>query len=201
MDNIWDQRYGTEDYVYGKNPNQKFREYLETLSPGKILLPAEGEGRNAVFAASLGWQVDAFDLSKEGQKKALKLADEKGVKINYFIGNVLQFQPRHIDYDLVALIYLHLPEKPRKAFHQRIMGYIKKGGMLFMQAYDKEQLGMNTGGPPSLELLYSVEELREDFKDYHIVDLNKELIDHREGKLHHGLAYNLNLIVKNERPA
>src|SRR5680860_1842183 len=85
MDDFWNERYGIEEYVYGTEPNQFYKELLKKLSPGKILFPAEGEGRNAVFAAQNGWDVTAFDSSTEGKKKAEKLAAAKGVSVKYII--------------------------------------------------------------------------------------------------------------------
>ncbi|MDT7829762.1 class I SAM-dependent methyltransferase [Pricia sp. S334] len=86
--NKWNQRFAKEGYTYGKDPNVYLREQLTTLPPGKILFPAEGEGRNAVFAAKLGWEVSAFDISVEGKKKALKLAEAEGVTIDYQVGTL-----------------------------------------------------------------------------------------------------------------
>jgi hypothetical protein len=63
MNNFWDERYADEEYVYGTTPNQYFKQELEKLTPGKILLPGEGEGRNAVFAATQGWKVTARSKS------------------------------------------------------------------------------------------------------------------------------------------
>ena len=77
MKDFWNERYASTEYVYGKEPNQYFKQILCSLSPGKILLPAEGEGRNAVYAASLGWQVYAYDFSERAYKKAMALAAEK----------------------------------------------------------------------------------------------------------------------------
>ena len=85
MDNdvlrMWDTRYGKDEYAYGTEPNQFLKEKLEDLEPGSILFPAEGEGRNAVYAAQLGWKVSAFDISEVGKQKALKLAGQKKVSI------------------------------------------------------------------------------------------------------------------------
>lgn len=74
MQDFWNERYNREEYVYGEAPNEYFRQQLQTLTPGSILMPLEGEGRNGVYAAGLGWQVDAFDMSTEGKRKALQLA-------------------------------------------------------------------------------------------------------------------------------
>ncbi|HSL87766.1 MAG TPA: hypothetical protein VK870_00530, partial [Ignavibacteriaceae bacterium] len=80
--NFWDERYSAEEYVYGKDPNEFFEEHLSKLNPGRLLLPGEGEGRNAIFAAKLGWQVDANDQSIVAKSKAEKLAHAYGVNIN-----------------------------------------------------------------------------------------------------------------------
>ena len=85
MKQFWEERYGKEEFAYGEEPNQFLKEQLANVEPGTILFPAEGEGRNAVFAAELGWYVCAFDLSSEGQRKANVLAQKKGVEIDYIL--------------------------------------------------------------------------------------------------------------------
>jgi len=70
----WNERYSKEEFAYGKLPNNYLKEQLERLPVGTILFPAEGEGRNAVFAAKPGWKVSAFNISVEGKNKALQLA-------------------------------------------------------------------------------------------------------------------------------
>ncbi len=86
--NKWDERYASDEYAYGKQPNNYLKEQLEKLTVGTILFPAEGEGRNAVFAAKLSWEVFSFDISPEGKKKALQLAERNDVTIDYRIGEL-----------------------------------------------------------------------------------------------------------------
>lgn len=69
MKQFWDNRYSSASFAYGEEPNEFFKEHLSKLTPGRILLPGDGEGRNGVFAASLGWDVEAFDISSEGKKR------------------------------------------------------------------------------------------------------------------------------------
>ena len=88
MKEMWDQRFASEEYAYGTQPNLYFKEKLTGLEPGTLLLPAEGEGRNAVFAAGLGWEVRAMDFSGQGRIKALKLAERMGVQLDYTIGDL-----------------------------------------------------------------------------------------------------------------
>ncbi|HFK5571211.1 class I SAM-dependent methyltransferase [Elizabethkingia meningoseptica] len=85
MNSFFDDVYGHEEYAYGKMPNEYLKEKLRDLKPGKILFPAEGEGRNAVYAAKSGWDVFCFDISANGCHKAKQLADEEGVTIDYSI--------------------------------------------------------------------------------------------------------------------
>lgn len=114
MKTTWDKRYSTEEYIYGAEPNQFFKNEIDKLEPGKILFLGEGEGRNAVYAASLGWNVDAIDSSIVGKEKAIKLGTSKGVEINYIVADLNEFTPESEKYDAVVIIYLHLPEKLRK---------------------------------------------------------------------------------------
>ena len=93
--NFWDERYSSEEYVYGVEPNQFFKQVLDKIPvPGKLLLPGEGEGRNAVYAAKCGWLVDAYDQSINAQKKALKLAEINDVIINYSVVDLAKFNPQ-----------------------------------------------------------------------------------------------------------
>ncbi|OZA64634.1 MAG: SAM-dependent methyltransferase, partial [Sphingobacteriia bacterium 39-39-8] len=82
-DEFWNQRYQSETYVYGEEPNDFFASQIVDIKPGNIIFPCEGEGRNAVYAAILGWKVQAFDGSLEGQKKAFLLASKNKVSIDY----------------------------------------------------------------------------------------------------------------------
>ena len=74
MKQFWDNRYAQEKWAYGKEPNTYIKEKLSLFKTGKVLFPAEGEGRNAVYAAKLGWEVSAFDYSFKGKEKADRLA-------------------------------------------------------------------------------------------------------------------------------
>ena len=61
MNEFWNQRYAEKEWVYGQNPNLYFKKFIDSTKPGTLLLPADGEGRNSVYAATKGWEVDAFD--------------------------------------------------------------------------------------------------------------------------------------------
>lgn len=190
---FWNQRYATETYVYGEAPNDFFKTQIDTLKPGKMLLPFEGEGRNAVYAAKLGWQVDCFDFSNSGKTKAKLLAQKHGVNINYLVCDFRNFNWPLQHYDLVGLFYAHLPESSRIQLHQRIIPTLDIGGLLLLEAFDKKQLGKSSGGPQQLDMLYSEELLHADFSALRnrVVEQRKLLL--QEGPGHTGEAEILRL--------
>jgi SAM-dependent methyltransferase len=186
---FWNERYSSEEYVYGENPNHFLKEQLEKITvPGKLLLPGEGEGRNAVYAAKLGWEVDAYDQSTEGRLKAIKLADKNYVKINYQIADLLEFTPSKDRYDVIVIIYVHLNTKLRKSFNKKIIDALKPGGKLIMELFSKDQLGKTSGGPQDLEMLYSLDEIKKDFSSLKSIILKEETINIEEGEKHSGEA-------------
>lgn len=188
MKTPWDKRYSIEEYVYGTEPNKFLKEEIENLKPGKILFLGEGEGRNAVHAASLGWQVYAVDSSSVGKEKALKLAGERGLSINYTIVDLNEYSFQENLYDAVVLIYLHMPEELREKVHAGAVKTLKPGGFLILEAFEKEQINNNSGGPRNTDLLYSLEDIYTDFHELDISKFSKEKILLSEGALHKGEA-------------
>lgn len=188
MKNFWNERYGSQEYVYGKGPNVFFAEQLKQLPPGKILLPAEGEGRNAVFAAAKGWEVCAFDASEAGKMKAEKLAAAHQVSMEYLVADAANISYAENSFDLIAIIYAHFPEGLRKEIHQKAIRWLKPGGTLLVEAFHTEQLQYESGGPKSLELLYREEMLREDFKELEIQLMQTTIVHLEEGIYHRGKA-------------
>ena len=168
MKKFWDLRYSQPEYAYGKEPNKFFEKVLSDLRPGKLLLPAEGEGRNAVFAAENGWNVTAIDFSRQAKEKALKLADEKRVSIKYIISPIEEYIFPENEFDTVALIYAHFPKLQRLNIHNSVVKSLKPGGYLIIEAFSKKQINNSTGGPKEISLLYELKELLNDFKDLNI---------------------------------
>jgi len=189
MKSIWNQRFSESDYAYGREPNQFLKEVLQNINSGKILFPAEGEGRNAVFAASLGWEVDALDFCEAGKVKAEKLAGEQNVKVNYWLEDLFDYIPKPNYYDVIALIYMHLDDKDLQSnMHKKAIKALKPGGKIIIEAFEKEQIKYNSGGPKNEELLFSLEDIVDDFIDIDFEFLSKETIILNEGKYHRGIA-------------
>ena len=188
MKTTWDERYRNAEYQYGINPNEFIAEKLRPLKPGRILIPAAGEGRDLVFAASLGWEAHGFDLSDQGEAKALKLARERKVNIHYTCQDAFQINFPLESFDVIALSFFHLPLELRLKFHQKCMEWLKPGGYIILEGFSKNQLDKNSGGPKDPSWLFSKQELTSDFQGLHVL-LNEEkerVLD--EGPLHQGLA-------------
>ena len=192
----WDLRYSDDEYVYGTHPNEYLVNCLRNLKPGIILFPAEGEGRNAVFAATLGWQVDAFDQSDAGRKKALKLAASQNVRIDYQPASLEEWQPGNKSYDCICLIFVHLPPEFREAVHLKMISALKPGGLIILEAFAKKQLSQTSGGPKDPEMLYCEAALKQDFASMEIIELAEKQVILNEGSLHKGVAEVVRLFAR-----
>jgi len=186
--NFWDERYSSYEYVYGIDPNEFFKQQIENILPGKLLLPGEGEGRNAVYAAKLGWLVDAFDQSTNAQKKALKLAEKNNVNINYSVVDLKKFAPADNYYNAAAIIFVHFDSEVRGLFHKKNINSLKPGGKIILELFSKDQFGKSSGGPQDLEMLYSIDEIKNDFAEMKTILIEEKNILLNEGDKHKGDA-------------
>lgn len=197
--NFWDKRYGQNEYVYGEQPNDYLKEKLKDILPGTILFPAEGEGRNAVYAASLGWEGSAFDSSIEGKKKAENLAKKHHVSLEYKLEDAEDVEYELDQFDAIAFSFAHFPEKDRKRFHKKIASYLKSGGYLILQGFSKahqvhQAENPAAGGPKDISMLYDLDELKKDFEDFKWVEAEEVETRLNEGEHHKGQAIVINLV-------
>ena len=197
MKEFWDKRYAEKEMAYGEEPNVFFASEISKLSPGKILLPAEGEGRNAVHSAKLGWQVSAFDISKEGKNKAEKLAAQNNVTIDYFIGGFDEINYEKESFDCIGLVFAHFPPHLKSDFHKRLDGYLRKDGIIILEGFSKKQIEHpKSGGPKKVEMLFSMEEIKKDFSNYEVIELSEKEIVLEEGLYHNGKSSVIRFIGK-----
>ena len=150
---FWNSRYSNEQYSYGTEPNQFFKSYLDNLKPGKALFLGEGEGRNSVYAAKLKWNVDAVDFSDSAKDKAINLAIKNNVKINYTVCDLSEYNFAEENYDLVVMIFLHLPSELTKRIFTGAIKSLKRNGLLLVEAFHKNQIKNNSGGPKNIDFL------------------------------------------------
>jgi SAM-dependent methyltransferase len=189
--NMWEERYKEKEFVYGKDPNLFFNEWLQKFESGSILMPADGEGRNGVFAAQLGWEVTSFDLSEEGKSKALELAKENNVTLEYIVGDLEQLSFKKESFDAIGLIYAHFAAEKKSFLHKKLNEYLKPGGIIIFEAFSKSHLSYNehdpkVGGPTVIDMLFSIIEIGADFENYDTLLLEEKEIILKEGKYHIG---------------
>ncbi|CAZ98559.1 class I SAM-dependent methyltransferase [Zobellia galactanivorans] len=187
----WNVRYREKEYAYGIKPNEFLKEQIQKLKIGKILLGAEGEGRNAVYSAKLGWNVYAFDISVEGKNKALRLAKENKVSIDYKVGQLPELNYGNEQFDAIALIYAHFPANIKAEYLKTLSKKLKKGGIVIFEAFSKNHIDYKkknpkVGGPSDLATLYSIEEVSSCFHNYEIIELEEKEIELSEGLYHNG---------------
>lgn len=194
MKEMWNNRYAVDQFVYGKEPNQFFKNTLNELdSGGKILFPAEGEGRNAVYAAKIGHSVLAFDISENAKLKALELAKENNVEIDYLVGTLDELKIKEESYDIAVLISVHFSPASRQTLHQQIGKLVKPGGHIILEGFSQNNLEYRKqnpaiGGPDKIEMLFTKEMIKKDFDVFEIMLLEEKEIELAEGVLHNGFG-------------
>lgn len=184
----WDERYSEAGFTYGTAPNEFLVSMVDRIPQGKILSLAEGEGRNAVYLASLGYEVTGVDGSEVGLRKAQKLAMERGVAITTIHADLSAFEMESGEWDGIIACYCHLPPAIRIPLHRAAVQGLAPGGVFVLEAFSKEQLAYGTGGPKSLDMLMSLDELKRELAGLefvHAVQMEREV---REGRGHTGPA-------------
>ena len=184
----WDERYRADGYLYGTLPNQFLESVARQIPEGRVLMLAEGEGRNAVYLASLGYEVTAVDSSAVGLQKAELLARERDVQVTLLNADLADYWIEPDSWNGIVACYCHLPQPLRQSVHRSAVAGLKQGGVFILEAFSKQQINYTTGGPKSLEMLMSLSELQTELAGLqfsHAAELEREV---REGSGHTGLA-------------
>lgn len=186
---FWDQRYNTDEFVYGIHPNDFLMSVMPKLKGKKrVLCLAEGEGRNAVFLAEQGFDVTALDISQVAVEKGQRLAKQRGVEVNWLVTDLADYSFERSGWDLIVAVFMHLPSELRQQVFHKIPASLSSGGAFIGEFYRKEQLQLNTGGPKDLDMLYCPELLQKEIQPLeccHLNVINREVI---EGIGHTGMA-------------
>jgi SAM-dependent methyltransferase len=193
---MWEQRYRTENYLFGTEPNEFLRSSLPMLPAGSVLCLAEGEGRNAVFLAANGYDVHSVDLSETGVAKTRRLAESRGVKVDAVVGDLADFDIGVDRWDLIVSIFAHMAPADRRHLHRRVVAALKPAGTFLLEAYTPQQVGRGTGGPTSPETTMTLDALREELAGLefaHAVELEREVI---EGPGHTGSGAVVQVIAR-----
>jgi SAM-dependent methyltransferase len=190
----WDHRYRSDEYAYGTEPNDFLRAEAHRIPPGPVLCLADGEGRNGVFLAELGYQVTAVDLSLEGLRKAERLAQSRGVVIETLQADLATFELGLDRWSGIVEIFAHLPASVRGRVHAAIPRALRVGGCLVLELYRPEQLALGTGGPKEAALLCTRTEVREELTGLDLEverDADREI---HEGRFHDGASATMQIV-------
>jgi SAM-dependent methyltransferase len=160
----WDERYAATELVWSAGPNQFVEQALAGLPPGRALDLACGEGRNARWLASRGWQVTATDFSAVAVEKGRRLSEQLHDRVDWQVGDALTSPLPH-DLDLVVVAYLQLPAGERATVMRRAFDALAVGGTLFVVAHDSTNLTEGAGGPQEPAVLYTAEDVLADLGD------------------------------------
>jgi len=189
---MWDERYSAQEYAYGTEPNVFFREQLDLLPAGTLLLPAEGEGRNAVYAARHGWTVTAFDQSGQGKIKAEALARKHNVRLNYIVGDALTISFPSDHFNAAGFVYTHFPEQIRKEIFRDVIHSLKKNGVIIMEVFSTRQIDYQkehqSGGPKEIDQLYTAGIVQDLLEGCSVSLIQETEVRLSEGMFHNGLA-------------
>lgn len=195
---MWDERYATQDYVFGTEPSGFLVRHSGLLTPGaKALAVADGEGRNSVFMAEKGLHVTAMDSSEKGLDKARRLAVERKVAVDFRLADLKTWTWEPEAYDAVAAIFIQFAAPDfREEIFDGIERTLKPGGLLLLHGYTPRQLAYGTGGPSAVENLYEPDMLAKRFGSWEFLRLEEYTAELDEGAGHSGTSALVDLIAR-----
>ncbi len=194
----WNERFASESYVFGTQPAVFLADNAHYIpSRSRVLVPADGEGRNSVFLAEQGHTVVATDIAEEGLAKARRLAAARGVSVEFRHLDLESWSWPEAEFDAVVAIFIQFAPP---AFRDRIFAGMKRavrpGGIILLHGYTPKQLEYRTGGPSEVEKLYTEELLQTAFGDCEILRLESYERDLDEGERHRGRSALIDLVAR-----
>lgn len=178
----WNARYDTAELIWKGDPNQFLPGEVEGLPVGTALDLACGEGRNAVWLATRGWEVTGVDFSEVGLAKAERLAADNGVSGTWFTADVTTWSPPAAGFDLVIVFYLQLPAGELAGALRTAVAAMAAGGILLLVAHDLLNLSEGVGGPQDAGVLTTAESVVDALAAAEL-ELGAELVIERAGRI------------------
>lgn len=196
MTNHWHERFSDERYMYGKEPNAFIASHGDRLPKGKVLCIAEGEGRNAVHLAKLGYDVTAWDYAQSGLDKTKRLAEENCVNVTTELHDLADVEWGTDEWDAIVHVFGHFPRELQERTLAGIRQALKPGGYYMSELYTEEQLAYRTGGPGSLEMLYDPKLILQTFPTDFIHHFYIGEVYRKEGLLHEGDSHVVQTMIE-----
>jgi SAM-dependent methyltransferase len=197
---MWEKRYATDEYVFGKAPAQFLVDHSALLTPGQTALAvADGEGRNSVYMAAQGMKVTALEFSPSAIAKAETLAADTGVTVDFRNVDVLAHDWPDA-YDMVVGIFIQFvgPEDRAKLF-EGMKRSVRPGGLMVLHGYTPEQVKLGTGGPGRAANMYTADQLAADFDGWEILENRAYEREIQEGPGHSGLSALIDFVARKPR--
>jgi SAM-dependent methyltransferase len=182
----WDERYAEEGWAFGTEPNDFLKQQAPRIPEGRVLCLGEGEGRNSVYLAELGYEVVGVDRSQVGLDKAQALARERGVFVETVVSSIEDFDLKEGEWQGIVSIFFHLPPDLRSRVHRAVVQGLAPGGVLILEAYTPGQAARGTGGPSDPDRLMTLDLLHDELDGLETVVAQEAERDVREGRMHHG---------------
>lgn len=195
---FWDGRYSGEDYHFGTEPSGFVARWAAQVGPGaRALAIADGEGRNSVYLASRGARVMAMDSSPAAVAKARRLAEARGVEVDFHVADIADWDWAEAAFDVVLGVFFQFAPPPlRASIFTGLARTLKPGGLLLLHGYAPRQVGYGTGGPGQVENLWTLDLLSEAFAGFDVIhraDYDAVII---EGKGHRGLSALIDFVAR-----
>jgi len=196
---MWNERYAGEEYVFGTEPAAFLVREAGRLAPGaRVLTIAEGEGRNAVWLAGQGFDVTAIEGAPNAVDKARRLAEARGVEVEFRLADLDRFDWPEAAYDAAVAIFIQFADAP---FRDRLFAGMKRalrpGGLILLHGFAPRQVEYGTGGPPDRDRMYTEALLRDRFSDFEILTFRDYDEEIDEGPGHSGRAALVDLVARN----
>jgi len=158
----WDDKYNTEEYIFGTRPNRFLVECVSGLTPGNALSLGEGEGRNAIYLAGLGFEVTAVDLSVYAIKKAQRLAQQNGQTLTTLHSDLNDYVIAPGQWDVVLCFFVHILPEERARMHRQVVKGLRPGGVYILEGFSPDQLKYAKRGPDNPGQLYDLQTIRDE---------------------------------------
>lgn len=193
---VWDDRYKQAELAYGAEPNDFLRAHAAEIPSSPVLEIGAGQGRNAIYLASLGLEVEALDQSPVGLARANEAAAEAGLELRTIVADLAEWRFPTAAYGAIVSIWCHLPPDLRVEVHAGIQRALVPGGLLILEAYTPAQVELGTGGPPVRDLMMTAKSLREELPDLEFLSVEERQREVHEGRYHDGLSAVVQLVAR-----